>query len=90
MPADLGQQLQATHIAPSSASDGGQRFVVLDELARLVLGTVHAQERLSHARVRDFTAQHSSDVTLKLQELLKNGFADMQTRHCCWLTTVWR
>ena len=46
----------------------------MDELARLVLVTAHAEERMSHARIRELTDQHSRDVTLKLQELVRNGF----------------
>ena len=52
----------------------GQRFVALDELARLTLVTAHAEERVSHARIRELTDQHSRSITLKLQELVRNEF----------------
>ena len=52
----------------------GDRFVALGELARLILVTAHAEGRVTHARIRELTDQHSRDVTLKLQELVRAGF----------------
>ena len=52
----------------------GEKFVGLGDLARLILVTAHAEGRVTHARIRELTDQHSRDVTLKLQELVRGGF----------------
>ncbi len=56
----------------------GQRFLSLDELGRLILVTAHAEGRISHARIRELTDEHSRDLTLKLQELVRSGFLEAQ------------
>jgi ATP-dependent DNA helicase RecG len=49
----------------------GAQFEALDELGRLAVVTAHAEGSFHHARLRELTNDHSRDITLKLQELVR-------------------
>lgn len=54
----------------------GTRFTGQDNLGRIILVTAEVEGSLSHARARELTDAHSRDITLKLQELVRNGLLD--------------
>lgn len=54
----------------------GPRFTGQDELGRVILVTAEVEGSLNHTRVRELSDAHSRDITLKLQELVRNGLLD--------------
>ncbi len=54
----------------------GARFRNLDELGRVILVTAQADGSINHGRIRELSDAHPRDITLKLQELVRNGFLD--------------
>jgi ATP-dependent DNA helicase RecG len=51
----------------------GKLFRQQDELGRIILVTAEAEASIGHARVRELSDVHSRDITLKFQELVRNG-----------------
>ncbi|MCK6517110.1 putative DNA binding domain-containing protein [Myxococcota bacterium] len=51
----------------------GPRFTGQDELGRVILVTAEVEGSLNHPRARELSEAHSRDITLKLQELVRNG-----------------
>jgi len=52
----------------------GERFAGLTKLERLILATAATEQVVTHARMCEITADHGHDVTLSLQQLVKQGF----------------
>ena len=51
----------------------GDHFTGQDELGRVILVTAEVEGSISHARARELSDAHSRDITLKLQELVRQG-----------------
>ena len=52
----------------------GDRFTALGELERLALVTAAADGVLNHARLREMSTDHSTDITKRLSRLVRDGF----------------
>lgn len=52
----------------------GDRFTALGELERLASVTAAADGVLNHARLREMSTDHSTDITKRLSRLVRDGF----------------
>lgn len=51
----------------------GERFTCLERLERLILATAATEQVVSHARMVSITTEHSHDITIALQSLVRQG-----------------
>ena len=54
----------------------GGRFTSLDRLGRVILVTAEVEGSTNHARIRELSDEHSRDITLKFQELVRQGLLE--------------
>ena len=72
-------ELRMTSLLPAEAvaeleAHFGARFAALGELERLALVTAAADGVLNHARLREMSTDHSTDITKRLSRLVRDGF----------------
>ena len=72
-------ELRMTSLLPAEAvaeleARFGARFAALGELERLALVTAAADGVLNHARLREMSTDHSTDITKRLSRLVRDGF----------------
>lgn len=60
---------------------GDDVFEQLSEVQKLALVTVALEGRVTHARLRSMTDEHSRDVTVALSSLVQRGFLESSGRH---------
>ena len=58
----------------------GSHFTGQDELGRVILVTAEVEGSICHMRLRELSDAHSRDITLKLQELVRQGLLDSSGR----------
>ncbi|TWI76757.1 hypothetical protein LZ24_00378 [Desulfobotulus alkaliphilus] len=64
MPTGIIEQLQVLY---------GERFRSQPRLERLILATAATEQVISHKRISDISIDHSRDITIALQALVKQG-----------------
>ena len=71
-------ELRMTSLLPAAAvaeleAHFGERFTALGELERLALVTAAVDGVLNHARVREMSTDHPTDITKRLSRLVRDG-----------------
>ncbi len=54
----------------------GAHFTSQDELGRLILVTAEVERSVDHERIRELSDAHPREITLKLQQLVRQGLLD--------------
>jgi predicted HTH transcriptional regulator len=67
MPEEVQQQLEGRF---------GEAYSTLPRLGRLILATAATEQVVSHGRIAEITTDHSHDITVALQSLVKNGMLE--------------
>lgn len=67
MPEEVQQQLEERF---------GEAYRTLPRLGRLILATAATEQVVSHGRISEITTDHSHDITVALQSLVKNGMLE--------------
>ncbi|MFO7832232.1 MAG: putative DNA binding domain-containing protein [Desulfuromonadaceae bacterium] len=68
MPEEIQQQLEERF---------GKSYSTMPRLERLILATAATEQVVSHGRISEITTDHSHDITVALQSLVKNGMLEV-------------
>jgi len=74
------ESLLPTQAVEALEESWGDDFRLQGELGRTILVTAQAEGSVNHARMRELSDAHPHDLTMKFQELVRNGMLESQGR----------